>query len=614
MRTLACSLAIMTLVLVPSTTQAQAARSAAARNAPPPPMADMFEHVPAHMSAMLVGDIEALAEAIDSSLSFGFGDAGLARHGFNMIARRTNWYEDGVQLDLSRRLVLAFHEPTDHAILVMDSAAVQVPTISAGNPVRLGFDAHLHQLDAAFAVTTQDGPWQAPATSFDLAAVWPDAAPYVEDSVGWAYLSEPEIVRELDREFSHRFSSAGISRALIVLGSDNSFTAIADTTQESAEDLMGLIQASASASTASGLPQPLVALHVESAMSEITFTTLPGGAVAVHLPSPQCGGLMQQFFGALGVGALWYSAEQHGRGVAQPWSSNSPGRAPSCELSTEGDALPWDALRLIPNNEQPGFAVLTDLRRLASDLSRSASGLSPYVLTEDAFIEAVEESEYGEFVLAEQPFAFVMTEDSAGVHTAFVASEPVASALSVQTTELAGIGPVGGDAPDALDETAPYPAHWTALRGVSPEDSAVVWVANPALLVDAVSEVPSMFHGAFTNALAESEGVLFAIDNEQRLVMRIQGIPPSSADAVDTNLVAMATDLVLVSDTLFPRGMRPVAEAFAATIEVTDFDSGVEVRLGENSAQLFILLGTFGLASAPLSMMHQPSSMPTAIP
>ena len=577
-------------------------------------MSEMFEHVPAHMSALLVGDVEALAAAIDESINLGGETNGLARDGFNLIARQTDWYDEGLQLDLARQLVLAFHEPTDHAVLVMDSAPVQVPTLSASHPYRLDQDAHLHQLDTAFIVTTEEGPWQPPTETFDMSVTWPEAAPYLDDAIGWAYLSEPELVREFDREAFHRLSMAGISRGLVVLGADNSLTFVADTSQESAEEFLGLIQASASASTASEIPQPIAALHVQATMSEITVTPLSNGAVAVQLPSPHCGGLIQQFLSAAAVGALWYSAEDHGRATAAYWAPDNSVRSNTCELGGSGAELAWDALRLAPDEEIPVLGALIDTRTLAAEQGRSLGGLAPYVLDSAAFEAAVEDADLGAIILSDAPFGVVVSKGDYGTQTALVASEPIASAMGLETSVVAGVGSVAGEAPNALDESASYPNHWAQLRSATPPGATAVCVANAALLRDAVSEIPSMFHGAFTNALTESAGVVFALTDDRQLVLRIHGIPPSSADAVGTNLAAMATDVVDISDHMLPSEMRPIARAFAAAIEVTDFETGVEVRLGVDSEPLLLILVGAGLVRAPFDLVGQPTSMPTSMP
>lgn len=601
---LALSLTIASIA-APAAVDAQAARSAAARDAPAPPVDAMLEQMPAHMSAVMVGDLTALTEAIDSSLDFGIDTSGLTRAALDHMARRSNWYEHGVRLADARRLVLAFHAPTEHAVLIMDAAAVARPEITVAGPARLGFDAALHRLDELYGVTTVEGPWQSPAQRFAMAEAWPDAAPYVEDAIAWAYLSEPEIVRDLDREFFHRLSGAGMTRGLVALAPDYSATVITDTTVERAEEFLGRIRATAAAADL-GPIDALVSVWIDAAMSEVTVDAVGDDSVAVRLPAPECGGLTQQLAAVLAVGAGWVFAEQDGLGVSGDWAPEPSLRSETCELGSATPSLPWEALRLSPDATVPTIGFLGDSRFAAMVMSRTGLGWFPFLVDEAVAAEALTAMEERTGL---GPVGVVTRLDAVPPSFALVGSEALAAERGLPTREVDGIGTVGGVVPpDALPSSAPSPAHWERARTAA-GDPIFAAAANGAALDEMIAQTPGLVRGAFTNALSEADSVVFSHGADGRLRLQIVGIPSSLSDPVGEHVAALASDAADLMAARFPPTVAPFIERVADSVSVEPADDGVTVVLPANMTPLTALV----VAAAGERVMRdfsQPTSMP----
>lgn len=590
---------------------AQAARTAAQRSGSPPPAASMLVHVPAEMSAVMVGDVEALAGAFSDSLDLGFDAEPLLRQGLANAMGHSSWTEHGVHLEQARRGLIAFHEPSDRAVLVTDAAAVNVPTLSPNQPYQLGYDAFLHQLDSFYGVTTEGGPWQLPATPFSLETIWPEAAELASSAIWWAYLSDPELFRELDREFQYQLSAAGASRGFVAVAADASVTVLADTDVAGAERFFGRVQTTAATWVSDSPSQVLERLHFEAALSRVSIESVGAETVAIRLPSPSCGGLTQQAVAVGMVTLAWISGEERGRAVDGTWAPQSGLIAESCDAEAANAGLAWEVMRLVPD-ESAALGVIVDLHAAYSRLGRTLGGAAPYVLDEGAFEDALDSSDLGAILQPEGRTGLVVTESGVDFSFGGVVPDELAALLGLQPTAVAGIGNVFGNIAPTLADSEPYPEQWQSLQDAAPEEALAVILVNAALAQTLLSETPSMSHGAFSNAIAESSGLVFALDADGRYSMRIHGIPPSAADAVRENLLALARDAADVGTNLLPESLAFGAQFVEQAIEVEPFDTGVEVRLVSDPSPL-IMAGSFVMLGRLEPFLdNQPTSMPSA--
>lgn len=604
-------IATFCLALPSAEVSAQAARSAAQLSAPPPPIAEMMRHVPAHMTAVMAGDVQALVDGFGESMNLGFDAEPMLRAMLATATRDSGWTEHGVLLDQARRGLIAFHEPSDRAMVVMDSAGVNVPTLTSTQPYRLGHDAILHQLDPFYGVTTEDGPWVEPAQPFDLNVVWPEAAPFAETAIWWAYLNDAEIFHDLDREFHNQLSAAGASRGFVAVAPDASVVVLADTDVAGAERFLGRVQATTATWDSDSASEALERLHFEAALSRVSIQAVSPETVAIHLAAPNCGGLTQQAVGVGMVSAGWIDGEQDGRALDGAWGPTQGLLSDTCEASVGDSALAWEAMRLVPD-ETPAFGVIVDLYSAFSLLGRTLGGFAPYVLDDQAFRAALDGSDFGAVLQPGSLSALIVVEDL-GSYFSFggVASDPLAAFLDLETTPVAGIGDVFGNIPATLPETAPFPEQWQSLRDATPDGAVGVVLVNSALARDAIDDAPPMFTGALTNAVQESSGLVFAVTGDEVYSMRIHGIPPSSADAVRENILALAADAADLGGYMLPETVTFGARFLEHAIEVDSFDTGVEVRLLANPSPLFTAGAFFLLSRVAASRGAQPSSMPS---
>ncbi|MFT6399272.1 MAG: hypothetical protein ACJAYU_004037, partial [Bradymonadia bacterium] len=455
------------------------------------------------MTAIMVGDVQALIDAFGQSLGLGFDAEPMLRAALATITNQSDWTEHGVRLDQMRRGLIAFHEPTDRAVVIVDAAAIDVPSLRPAQPYRLGHDAMLHQLDTFYGITTEDGPWHDSSAAFDIAVAWPEAAPFAETAIWWAYLSEPELFRELDREFEYQLSAAGASRGFIALAPDSSLVVLVNTDVAGAERFFGRVQAATAAWESDSPSEVLERLHFEAALSRLSFEDLGSGTVAIHVAAPSCGGLTQQAAAIGVVGLAWIIEEESGRAVDGAWAPRQDLIADSCDTEPIAPSLAWEALRLVPD-ETAALGVIVDLHAAYSQLGRTLGGFAPYVLDQDAFQEALDGSDLSALLEPGGLNAFVVS-DAHDSNFAFggVASDALAALVNIQTTPVAGIGNVFGDIQATLPETAELPQQWQSLRDAAPAGSVGVVLLNAALAQELVNEAPSMFHGAFSNAVQE---------------------------------------------------------------------------------------------------------------
>jgi hypothetical protein len=470
----------------------------------------------------------------------------------------------------------------------------------------------LHQLDTFYGITTEDGPWHDSSAAFDIAVAWPEAAPFAETAIWWAYLSEPELFRELDREFEYQLSAAGASRGFIALAPDSSLVVLVNTDVAGAERFFGRVQAATAAWESDSPSEVLERLHFEAALSRLSFEDLGSGTVAIHVAAPSCGGLTQQAAAIGVVGLAWIIEEESGRAVDGAWAPRQDLIADSCDTEPIAPSLAWEALRLVPD-ETAALGVIVDLHAAYSQLGRTLGGFAPYVLDQDAFQEALDGSDLSALLEPGGLNAFVVS-DAHDSNFAFggVASDALAALVNIQTTPVAGIGNVFGDIQATLPETAELPQQWQSLRDAAPAGSVGVVLLNAALAQELVNEAPSMFHGAFSNAVQESSGLVFALADDGRYSMRIHGIPPSAANVVRENLTALAADLADASGFMFPQFIIFGAQFFADAIEVDSFETGVEVRLIANPSPLFMAGTFFMLGRVETFPNQQPTSTPAS--
>lgn len=604
---------------------AQVRRSAADQGAPPQSMAELAQRIPGNSTFAGAVDTDVMVQAFsDVWRTFGFSSEEAVRELVSeMIADE---FPDDFPVVPVQVHAFAFGGTSEDrsVAMVLDATAARSDADLPTDPTfRSGATFALRDRSIVVGEGVSFDRAAADEGHFDLTEVWPRAAEAIGDApLGWFYLSDPELMEDLNREFEGWLRRATVSRVAFGFRQDGGFVGVFDVAQPGAfSAAAGRARVSGPAVVAAELPSPEVGRYlgalIEAAWAHLEITD-DGDTAVIRMNAPTCGGATQQLIGGVLAFMSYVRAEERGLATDAAWPAGPVATSTPCPSSANTPAsLPWTATSALPDAPRM-VAVLVDGARFFDAFAPSAGGLAPYPLDDETLREVFAGTPAEMLIDGPAPIGAATWGPALDEELSFMPL-PLAEALGETASgrEVAGLGWTEGAVADDYDPVAELDPMWARFQRAVPAASPAAIMVSAAIAHEAVAEAPPMARGATTLAIGASDGIVFAGDQGQ-LVVRLLGVEADQAEPVQNHLRAAMRDAASMAGAFGAPSFLPNHLAgWVDHVVVSPFDDGLEIRLQtEGQPTMAALFGLGGIVAFSRGMIPTatPPSGPTTQP